>query len=157
MGNKLTNELPQHIDERLMDIAQMHEGIDYGDIMKFGKKADKKTIKQIKSLIELYEEEEGEEEKTVQTIIDFVLVIIGKKEPIEILRYSETVDNWGRQESSKQPKIIKKVLTSPKNFSDDMLFEGKEEGAYGGFSIEDLEGKIIKTGEFIIAVPFFES
>ena len=155
MGNQLTNELPQHIDERLMDIAQMHEGIDYGDIMKFGKKADKKVLKQIKSLIEQYEEEEGENEKTIQTIIDYVLVIIGKEEPILIVRYSEVIDNWGREEASSQARIIKKVLTTPKYFSDDMYFEGGL-GSIGAYYIDDLEGKIVKVGEFIFAVPFYQ-
>jgi len=34
MGNNVSDNLPPRVDSFLQDIAQMHGGIDYGDIIK---------------------------------------------------------------------------------------------------------------------------
>ncbi len=152
MGNKVTNTLPAGIDNRLQDIAQMHGGIDYTDMNKFGKKASKADLKIVRSLINQMEDEEGENENTIKTIVAFVRVVIGKEHPIQIVRYAEVIDNWGREEASKKASVIKKVLTSPKDFNDDMRFEELS----GSHDIDSLEGKIVQVGKEIFPVPYYE-
>jgi hypothetical protein len=57
---------------------------------------------------------------------------------IKIVYWSETVDNWGRTESSSKPQIIYSILKDSDNFSDDMVFEGPNSEVY---FIDDLIGK----------------
>ena len=57
---------------------------------------------------------------------------------IKIIYYEETLDNWGRKESSKEPSVIHSVLTTPENFTDDIHFEGENGQLY---FIDDLIGK----------------
>ena len=61
-------------------------------------------------------------------------------EPIKIVYYSEVIDNWGRTESSSKGPIIHQVLTTPDDWSDDMLFEDDKGNSY---MIDDLIGKEI--------------
>ena len=68
---------------------------------------------------------------------------------INITYYTETLDNWGRTESSTKPDVIKRVLQTPDEFSDDMQFEDKEGRIY---FIDDLIGQEIQVGEEIFTV-----
>lgn len=72
MGNQLTNTIPPSIDSALMDVAQMFGGITYGDILKFGKKADKKTIGKMRRLVYRMKDEQGEEQSTIDKIVSLV-------------------------------------------------------------------------------------
>lgn len=72
MRNKITNTLPPSIDSALMDVAQMFDGIDYGDIINFGNKADKKTIAKMRRLITKMKDEDGEEQSTIDKIVSLV-------------------------------------------------------------------------------------
>jgi hypothetical protein len=68
---------------------------------------------------------------------------------IKIVYYRETLDSFGRSESSMKPAIIAAVLKDPDNFTDDMMFE-----AEGGmiFAIDDLVGQEVQVGEEVIRV-----
>ena len=72
MGNLITNTLPPSIDSALMDVAQMFGGINYKDIVKFGKKADKKTIGKMRRLVYKMKDEQGEEQSTIDKIVSLV-------------------------------------------------------------------------------------
>jgi len=69
--------------------------------------------------------------------------------PTEIVYYSEVIDNWGKTESSETPGIILKVLQTPDEWTDDMIFQDK-----GGrkYDIDDLIGKQVKVGNKTILV-----
>lgn len=71
-------------------------------------------------------------------------------EPINIVYYSEVLDNWGRTESSKDPAKIKKVLENAEEFNDDMTFEA-DSGQL--FFIDELIGHEVKVGDFQFVVP----
>lgn len=58
--------------------------------------------------------------------------------PIKITHYKETLDNWGRTNSSNKGVIIFSVLNDPDDFNDDMEFEDDNGKIY---SIDDLIGK----------------
>ena len=58
--------------------------------------------------------------------------------PIKIVYYSETIDNYGRKESSSKGHNIYSVLNNPEDWSDDMVFEGENGEVY---FIDDLIGK----------------
>lgn len=69
---------------------------------------------------------------------------------IKIIYYSETVDNWGRTESSSKPEVIHRVLNDVGNWSDDMVFEDESGRSY---SIDELEGKEVEIagiGRFLV-------
>jgi hypothetical protein len=57
---------------------------------------------------------------------------------IKIVYYSETIDNFGRTESSAKGHNIFSVLSSPMDWSDDMTFEDDAGNIY---FIDDLIGK----------------
>jgi hypothetical protein len=57
---------------------------------------------------------------------------------IKIVYFSETIDNWGRTESTSSPQQIYKILNNPDDFTDDMKFEGPNGEVY---FIDDLIGK----------------
>jgi hypothetical protein len=61
--------------------------------------------------------------------------------PIKIKYYSQTIDNYGRQESSRKGEIIFNVLHNPEEWTDDMVFEGENQQIY---FIDDLIGKKIQ-------------
>lgn len=64
---------------------------------------------------------------------------------IKIVYWSETIDNWGRTESSSKPQTIHSVLNDPANFTDDMEFEGPNGEVY---FIDDLIGKEVSVEGF---------
>ena len=70
-------------------------------------------------------------------------------EAIEIVYYSEVLDNWGKTESSEKPDAILKVLQTPDEWSDDMMFQDK-----GGkkYDIDELIGKQVKVGNKTIKI-----
>lgn len=70
-------------------------------------------------------------------------------EAIEIVYYSEVLDNWGKTESSEKPDAILKVLQTPDEWSDDMMFQDK-----GGkkYDIDELIGKQVKVGNKTITI-----
>jgi hypothetical protein len=70
-------------------------------------------------------------------------------ENIEIVYYTEVIDNFGRTESSKNVNTIEKVLTNSEDWTDDMKFEDKAGNIY---FIDDLIGKDVKLGNKIIRV-----
>jgi hypothetical protein len=62
---------------------------------------------------------------------------------IEIVYYSEVIDNWGRTKSSSKVDVIAKLLQTPDDWSDDQKFVDKLGKPY---DIDDLIGKTIKVG-----------
>jgi len=62
---------------------------------------------------------------------------------IEIVYYSEVIDNWGKTESSSKPNVIAKLLQSPEDWTDDQTFEDKLGKPY---DIDSLIGKTVKVG-----------
>ena len=71
-------------------------------------------------------------------------------EPINIVYYSEVLDNWGRTESSREPEQLKSVLLNVEGFTDDMTFEDNTGHIY---FIDELIGHQVKIGEDIFVVP----
>jgi hypothetical protein len=71
-------------------------------------------------------------------------------EPINIVYYSEVLDNWGRTESSREPEQLKSVLLNVEGFTDDMTFEDNTGHIY---FIDELIGHQVKVGEDIFVVP----
>lgn len=72
MGNPITSTLPSDIDDFLQDVSQIHSGISYGDIMKFGEVYTQKDLMKLrhleKSLLEEFEIH-GEDTPKVKKII----------------------------------------------------------------------------------------
>jgi hypothetical protein len=69
---------------------------------------------------------------------------------IKITYYSETIDNWGRQESSHDGKTIHRVLTDVEGWTDDMEFEDSNGNIH---LIDDLVGKEVEVegiGKFTV-------
>jgi hypothetical protein len=62
---------------------------------------------------------------------------------INIVYYTEVIDNWGRTNSSDKPHIIRDVLKTSDEWTDDMQFED-----IGGqmYSIDDLLNKKVCVG-----------
>lgn len=70
---------------------------------------------------------------------------------IKIIYFEETLDNWGKKESSEKPERIHKALTSTEEWNDDMVFEGENNQIY---FIDDLIGKDVEVEGFgIFQVP----
>jgi hypothetical protein len=70
---------------------------------------------------------------------------------IKIVYYTETIDNWGRSESSMKGNIIFDVLNNVEDWNDDMNFQTKG-GAW--FTIDELAGKEVDVPEIgIFKVP----
>lgn len=69
---------------------------------------------------------------------------------IKIVYYTETIDNWGRTESSSKAELIYNILKNSDDFTDDMEFEDDKGRVY---DIDSLIGKkVIVEGfdEFIV-------
>lgn len=62
---------------------------------------------------------------------------------IRIIYYEETIDNWGRTNSSDKPQIIRDVLKTPEEWTDDMRFTSEDGQIY---FIDDLIGKEVFVG-----------
>jgi hypothetical protein len=70
---------------------------------------------------------------------------------INIIYYSEVIDNFGRQESSMKGSILFSVLNDVDNFTDDMTFED-DKGI--NYSIDELIGKEVQLADIgIFTVP----
>jgi hypothetical protein len=70
---------------------------------------------------------------------------------INIIYYSEVIDNFGRQESSMKGSILFSVLNDVDNFTDDMTFED-DKGI--NYSIDELIGKEVQLVDIgIFTVP----
>ena len=70
---------------------------------------------------------------------------------IKIVYYSETIDNWGRTNSSNRGSVIFSVLQDTENWNDDMTFEDENGQVY---LIDDLTGKEVQLEEIgIFTVP----
>ena len=70
---------------------------------------------------------------------------------INIIYYKETIDNWGRTESSMKGDIIFNVLNNVEDWTDDMEFED-ENGKF--YNIDELAGKEVDVREIgIFTVP----
>ena len=70
---------------------------------------------------------------------------------INIIYYSEVIDNWGRTESSMKGDIIFSALNNVEEWTDDMVFEDD-----GGrkYSIDELAGKEVCVNDIgIFTVP----
>ena len=61
---------------------------------------------------------------------------------IKITYYSETIDNWGRTESSLNGDVIHRILMDTENWNDDMQFE---DGNGTIYFIDDLIGKEVSV------------
>jgi len=64
---------------------------------------------------------------------------------IKIVYYEETLDNWGKKDSSENPETIHKVLTNGEEWNDDMVFRDESGQIY---FIDDLLGKNISLEGF---------
>jgi len=62
---------------------------------------------------------------------------------IEIVYYSEVIDNFGKTTKSSKADVIAKLLQTPDDWSDDQKFEDKLGKLY---FIDDLIGKTVKVG-----------
>ena len=62
---------------------------------------------------------------------------------ISLVYYTEVIDNWGRTNSSNKPNIIRDVLKTPEEWTDDMEFYDIGDQMY---SIGDLIGKEVCVG-----------
>lgn len=70
---------------------------------------------------------------------------------IKIIYYKETIDNWGRTESSMKGDIIFNALNNVEDWNDDMTFED-ENGRF--YNIDELAGKEVDVPEIgIFTVP----
>lgn len=69
--------------------------------------------------------------------------------PIEIVYYSEVIDNWGRTESSQKPNLIKDILKDEAAWTDDLTFEDKQGNVY---YVDDLVGKQVKVGNEVFTI-----
>lgn len=70
----------------------------------------------------------------------------------QILKISETVDNWGGQDFYETPGEIEVYLSDPSYFSDDAVIDYEEDGERGTCFIDDLIGEEVKVGDKIILV-----
>ncbi len=70
---------------------------------------------------------------------------------IKIIYYKETIDNWGRTESSMKGHNIFNALNNVEDWTDDMSFE---DDCGGWYSIDELAGKEVSVPEIgIFTVP----
>jgi hypothetical protein len=70
---------------------------------------------------------------------------------IKIVYFSETIDNWGRTESSMKGDIIFSALNNVEEWTDDMVFE--DEGGRK-YLIDELAGKQVQVTDIgIFTVP----
>ena len=70
---------------------------------------------------------------------------------IKIVYFSETIDNWGRTESSMKGDIIFSALNNVEEWTDDMVFEDVHGEKY---FIDDLIGKQVQVTDIgIFTVP----
>ena len=60
---------------------------------------------------------------------------------MKIVKYRETIDNWGRTETVTDPNRIAEVLRDPETWTDDYLFFDEENKVY---FIDDLVGKEVE-------------
>ncbi len=60
---------------------------------------------------------------------------------MKIVKYRETIDNWGRTETVTDPNQIAEVLRDPETWTDDYLFFDEENKVY---FIDDLVGKEVE-------------
>lgn len=81
--------------------------------------------------------------KSIIRVENFVEESVVNEGAIEIVYYSEVIDNWGRTESSSKPNVIAKLLQSPDDWTDDQTFEDKLGNPY---DIDTLIGKTVKVG-----------
>ena len=74
--------------------------------------------------------------------------------PIEIVYYSQPIDNWGRVEASAKGPIIHDVLVFTEHWTDEMSFEDVNGKIY---STENLKGKEVSLEDVgIFTVPFYK-
>jgi len=81
--------------------------------------------------------------KHIPTYEEFINESSINEGSIEIVYYSEVIDNWGRTESSSKADVIAKLLQTPDDWSDDQTFEDKLGKPY---DIDGLIGKNVKVG-----------
>lgn len=60
---------------------------------------------------------------------------------MKIVRLEETIDNWGRTETTNLPSEIADVLRDPETWTDDQIFYDEENRP---FFIDDLIGKEVE-------------
>lgn len=60
---------------------------------------------------------------------------------MKIVRLEETVDNWGRTETTSLPSEIAEILRDPETWTDDQIFYDEENRP---FFIDDLIGKEVE-------------
>ena len=60
---------------------------------------------------------------------------------MKIVRLEETIDNWGRTETTDLPSEIAEILRDPETWTDDQIFYDEENRP---FFIDDLIGKEVE-------------
>jgi len=60
---------------------------------------------------------------------------------MKIVRLEETIDNWGRTETTSLPSEIAEILRDPETWTDDQIFYDEENRP---FFIDDLIGKEVE-------------
>jgi hypothetical protein len=88
---------------------------------------------------------------TEQAKNELTEAVNGYNNPIHIVYYSETVDNYGRQESSSKGGYIYNALMNMVDWTDDMIFEDSIGNTY---FIDNLIGKTVKVNDIgIFTIP----
>lgn len=72
---------------------------------------------------------------------------------INIVHYSEVIDNQGKEVGSEKPKDILRVLRNSAGWTDDMVFH---DNCGYRYDIDDLIGKTVVTGNYEILVKEME-
>lgn len=77
MGNPITNELPEEVDNLLQDTAQMYGGFGYLTIMRFAEVCTKEDIKKLSKIAQFFEDSEGDvTQKQIDSYSEKVVKIV---------------------------------------------------------------------------------
>lgn len=80
--NNVSSELTPALDNFLQDVAQIHGGIDYNDIMEFGKNVTPEQIKKLTNLRRRYNTEAQYDDANFDPIVAKVIAIVKPAAPI---------------------------------------------------------------------------
>jgi len=79
----------------------------------------------------------------------FVENIFSMGEEIIIVKMTEVIDNWGREEVTENAEEIAKVLKDPETWTDDITFTDQTGIIY---FIDDLIGETVMVGDTCIYI-----
>jgi hypothetical protein len=77
MGNPITNNLPDEVDSLLQDVAQMHGGFGYFDVIRFSKVCTKEDLRSLNKIAKFFNDREGDvTEKQIHSYSEKVVRIV---------------------------------------------------------------------------------